>query len=96
MISGNKELLVYLRVQVGISDEAIATKFGSFINENVLNSQQLTYINQIIDFAKENGDITFLDLQRVSPFCDIDIMSLFGDKIGYIKELINGLHHPVM
>lgn len=94
--SGNKPLLPFLRVQVGIAEEAISTKFGSFLNDKVMNEQQLTYMNQIIDYARENGDITFMELQRVSPFCDVDIMALFGQKIADIKTLINGLHRPVM
>lgn len=94
--SGNRPLLPYLRVQVGIAEDAIRTKFGAFLNEDVLDADQLEYLRQIIDYAKENGDIVFLDLQQVSPFCDIDVMSLFGDKITYIKTLIQGLHKPVM
>ncbi len=94
--SGNRALLPFLRVQVGISDEAIQTKFGSFLNESTLNAQQLTYANQIISYTRENGDIVFLDLQRVSPFCDVDIMALFGAQIAHIKTLVNGLHRPVM
>lgn len=96
MWSGNKTLLPFLRVQVGISDDAIQTKFGSFLNSAILDEQQLAYMHQIINYAKENGDIVFLDLQRVSPLCDVDIMSLFGQKISHIKTLINGLHRPVM
>lgn len=96
LYSGNKPLLPFLRVQVGISDEAINTKFGSFLNENVLNAQQLDYMKQIISYARENGDITFMDLQKVSPFCDVDIMELFGERIAQIKTLVNGLHKPVM
>lgn len=94
--SNNKALLPFLRIQVGIADEAIETKFGSFLNDNVLNDKQLSYMNQIINYAKQNGDITFMDLQTVSPFSDIDVTTLFGDKLGYIKTLVNGLHHPVM
>lgn len=94
--SDNRPLLPLLRVHVGIADEAVQTKFGSFLNERTLNSQQLAYMNQIISYTRENGDITFLDLQRVSPFCDSDIMELFGSQIALIKELINGLHKPVM
>lgn len=94
--SDNKPLLPFLRVQTGIADEAIQTKFGTFLNPETLNEQQLIYMNQIISYARENGDITFMDLQRVSPFCDVDIMGLFGPKIAHIKTLINGLHHPVM
>ena len=94
--SGSRPLLPFLRIQVGIADEAIQTKFGSFLNAQTLDAQQLAYMNQIISYARENGDITFLDLQRVSPFCDVDIMSLFGQKIAHIKALVNGLHRPVM
>lgn len=94
--SGNRPLLSFLRVQTGIADTAIQTKFGAFLNSTELNAQQLDYMNQIISYARENGDIAFLDLQKVSPFCDVDIMALFGAKIAHIKTLINGLHHPVM
>ena len=94
--SGNKPLIAFLRAQVGIADEAIETKFGSFLNDSTLNDAQLQYMQQIINYARENGDIAFLDLQRVSPFCDVDVMSLFGTNISYIKTLINGLHRPVI
>ena len=94
--AGNRPLLQHLRVQVGIADAAIQTKFGSFLNTDTLDDDQLAYMQQIIDYAKENGDIVFLDLQQVSPFCDIDIMALFGPKLSHIKTLINGLHRPVM
>lgn len=93
--SGNKPLFAFLRVQVGIADEAIETKFGSFLNESTLSALQLQYVQQIISYTRENGDIAFLDLQRVSPFCDVDIMSLFGTNICYIKTLIKGLHSPI-
>lgn len=94
--SGSKPLIAFLRVQVGISDEAIQTKFGSFLNEGTLNALQLQYMQQIISYTRENGDIAFLDLQKVSPFCDVDIMSLFGTNICHIKTLIKGLHSPVL
>ena len=94
--SGNRPLLPFLRMQVGIADEAIQTKFGSFLNATELNPQQLAYMNQIISYTRENGDIAFLDLQKVSPFCDVDIMALFGPKIAHIKTLVSGLHRPVM
>ena len=94
--SENKPLLPYLRTQVGISDEAIQLKFGSFLNGDELSADQLEYMGHIISFAKENGDIVFLDLQRESPFCDLDVVELFGAKISHIKTLINGLHRPMM
>lgn len=94
--SGSKPLLPFLRAQVGIADEAVQTKFGTLLDPAGASPQQLAYMNQIIGYARENGDITFMDLQQVSPFCDVDIMELFGTKIADIKALVNGLHKPVM
>ena len=95
--SNNTPLLPFLRVQTGINEAAIQTKFGSFLNDSVLDEAQLAFMSQIIDYARTNGDITAADLLKVSPFCDMDIMGLFGaEKFGYVKQLINGLHKTVM
>lgn len=93
---GSMALLPFLRLQVGISDEAIQTKFGSFLNAQILNPMQLNYCRQIVDYARKNGDITMTVLLRESPFCDMDVTQIFGANIGYIKQLIDGLHKPVM
>ena len=94
--AGSHKLLPFLRIHVGIDDAAIENKFGAFLNSSVLDDAQLNYMNQIIGYTRENGDVTFMTLQNTSPFCDVDIMELFGDKVGYIKQLINDLHKPVM
>ena len=94
--AGSMALLPFLRLQVGISDEAIQTKFGSFLNAQMLNPMQLNYCQQIVDYARKNGDITMTVLLKESPFCDMDVTQIFGANIGYIKQLIDGLHKPVM
>ena len=94
-ISKGLALLPYIRLQLGFTDEAINNKFGSFLNINTLDSQQLTFCNQIIDYAKINGDFTPILLQKVSPFCDVDVVNMFGTKFTYVKQLISGLHKPV-
>lgn len=93
--SNSTPLLLFLRMQVGIADEAIQTKFGSILNNSGLNDMQRNYLEHIIEYAKKNGDITFMDLQRESPFNDYDIMELFGDKVILVKNLVNGIHKPV-
>ena len=94
--SGGMDMLPFLRLQLGIADEAIATKFGAFLNAQTLNTVQMNYCQQIIDYARKNGDITMTVLLRESPFCDMDVTAIFGTNIVYIKQLINGLHKPVM
>ncbi len=93
--SGNIALLPFLRLQVGIAEEAIQTKFGSILNNSSLNDMQKEYMQQIIEYAIKNGDITFMDLQQASPFCDYDIIELFGDNLILIKNLVNGIHKPI-
>ena len=94
--TGGMALLPFLRLQVGISDGAIQTKFGSFLNAQTLNPLQLNYCQQIVDYARKNGDISTKVLLKESPFCDMDVTQIFGANIGYIKQLIDGLHKPVM
>lgn len=94
--SGGMDLLPFLRLQLGIAEEAITTKFGSFLNPQTLNPMQMSYCQQIIDYARKNGDITMTVLLKESPFCDMDVTAIFGTSIVYIKQLINGLHKPVM
>ena len=94
--SGNMALLPFLRLQVGIADEAIQTKFGTILNDESLDDIQRSYMQQIVEYAKKNGDITFMDLQKESPFCDYEIVELFGDKIILIKNLVNGIHKPIL
>lgn len=92
----NTPLLQRIRMEVGIDDVAIQTKFGNFLNLNVLTPLQLTFMNQIISYAKINGDITKKTLLCVSPFCDTDIPKLFGTNSIYLKDLINGIHKPIL
>lgn len=94
--SNNAPLLPFLRKQVGIADEAIETKFGSFLNEQTLTSMQLDLMRQIVTYARTNGDVTFQDLLKTSPFSDIDFAGTFGPNIKYVQQLVNGLHRPVM
>lgn len=36
---------------------AINEKFGTYLNENVLNAQQQEFVKTIINYVNENGDI---------------------------------------
>ena len=83
-------------MEVGINDSAIQIKFGSFLNNGVLNQTQLAIMEQIIMYTRINGDINYKDIQNVSPFCDIDIASTFGANFKYLKDLIDGLHKPIL
>ncbi len=65
---------------------AINEKFGTYLNENVLNAQQQEFVKTIINYVNENGDIEREDLLNTSPFDDLDILELFGEKMVMLKR----------
>lgn len=89
-------LAVFIRSIVGVEQSAINEKFGVFLNENVLNSQQQEFVKAIIDYVRENGDICAEDLIEKSPFDNYDIVSLFGNNITIVTNIINHIHKSVM
>lgn len=68
---------------------AINEKFGTYLNENVLNAQQQEFVKTIINYVNENGDIEREDLLNTSSFDDLDILELFGEKIKILNYIIS-------
>ena len=90
-------LLPFIRKQVGIAQEAIDSSFESFLNSGVLTEAQHGFLTQIIEYARANGDVSSTTLLSESPFCDVDLMKLFGqENFPYVKQLLDGLHKPIM
>lgn len=88
-------LAVFIRSLVGLSQQAINEKFGEYLNENVLNSQQQEFVKTIINYVNENGDIETDDLVNTSPFDDQDVLELFGEKIKILNLIVNTVHSVV-
>ncbi len=86
---------VFIRSLVGIDQSIINEKFGKFLSENVLNPMQQEYLQAIINYVRENGDIEGNDLIDVEPFASYDIVDLFGENIGVVKEVISTMHDCV-
>lgn len=93
--TSSENLAVFIRSLVGLDQQAINEKFGEYLNENVLNSQQQEFVRTIINYVKENGDIESEDLLNTSPFDNYDILDLFGDKIKILQYIVNTVHNVV-
>lgn len=89
-------LAVFIRSIVGIEQSVINEKFGDFLNDNVLNSAQQEFVKAIIDYVKENGDIVAEDLIEKAPFDSYDILSLFGNNVTYVTQMVNKIHQSVI
>ena len=57
MICGDK-VAAFIRSMVGIDIHIAKERFSQFLSDNILNSLQEEYLNQIIGYVCENGDIT--------------------------------------
>ena len=89
-------LAVFIRSIVGVDQHAINEKFGSFLNDNVLNSQQQEFVKAIIDYVRENGDIETSMLLETSPFDNYDILTLFGPNVQLLTDMIEKLHNSII
>ena len=69
-VSDTDNLAAFVRSIVGLNQDAINEKFGAYLTGNNFNSMQQEYIKTIIDYVRENGDITNQDLLEKSPFDD--------------------------
>lgn len=91
-----ENLAVFVRSIVGLDQQAINLKFGQFLTENMLNSRQQEFVKTVISYVRENGDVTFDNLVNSSPFDNIDIIRMFGDKIYIVQKIVEQLHGAVV
>ena len=89
-------LAVFIRSIVGIEQVAINTKFNEYLNTNILSSKQQEFVRSIINYVRQNGDITGQDLIEKSPFSDFDVFKEFSDKIHILLKVIKNLHESVI
>ena len=89
-------LAAFIRSIVGVDQHAINEKFGAFLNDNVMNSQQQEFVKAVIDYVRENGDIEMNDLIESEPFDNYDLLALFGPNIQYLKDMIKQIHDSII
>ena len=85
-------LAVFMRSLVGVDQKAINEKFGKFLNENILNSQQQEFVQAMIDYVRQNGDIQVENLIEDAPFDSIDIKNLFGEQMPIVADMVKQFH----
>lgn len=94
-LTKTENLAAFIRSIVGIDQKVINDKFNTFLNENELSVEQMEFINSIINYVRQNGDIDGNELVNISPFDQIDIYEVFGNKSLLIKTVIDELHNCI-
>ena len=91
MICGDK-VAAFIRSMVGIDIQIAKERFSQFLSDNVLNSLQEEYLNQIIGYVCENGDITPETLMTDDNFRELQWAQVFGPNMVSIAQYVKNLH----
>lgn len=77
---GKKPLGEFVREIVGLDMNAAKTAFAEYLDETWLDSNQIYFVNQIIEFIVHNGMMKDLSVLQEAPFTDRgSIVEIFTD-----------------
>ena len=89
---GQKPLGELVREIVGLDMAAAKAAFSEFLDETNLNSRQIYFVNQIVEYVVQNGLMKDLSVLQRAPFTDQgNIVELFGKDI----SLWNGIRKAI-
>lgn len=77
---GEKPLGEFVREIVGLDMNAAKEAFATYLNESNLNSRQIYFVNQIVEYIVHNGMMKDLSVLQSAPFTDRgSITDIFTD-----------------
>lgn len=77
---GDKPLGEFVREIVGLDMNAAKGAFAEYLDDAELNSNQIYFVNQIIEYIVHNGMLKDLSVLQESPFTDQgSIVDIFTD-----------------
>ncbi len=91
-----ENLAAFVRSLIGLSQEAVNEKFGAYLAGNMFNSQQQEFIQTIINYVRENGDIELADMVNTEPFNNYDLNEMFGVDLKTVVGIVKVLHDSVV
>ena len=78
---GNKPLGEFVREIVGLDMAAAKAAFAEYLDETNLDSRQIYFVNQIVEFIVHNGMMKDLSVLQEAPFTDQgSIVEVFTDQ----------------
>ena len=92
---GSKPLGLFVREITGLDMNAAKQAFSKYLDETKLDSRQIYFVNQIIEYVVRNGAITDMSVLMESPFTDRgSIADIFQDLTIWrgIKSVIDDIN----
>lgn len=85
----------FIRKLQGIDRDKAVTIFAEFISTNQLTAEQEEYLESILNYVCQNGDIQVDVLLTESPFDDADDDAIFPGKFHKVGEFVTLLHNAI-
>ena len=92
---GQKPLGEFVREIVGLDMNAAKEAFSEYLDENSLDSRQIYFVNQIVEYIVHNGMLRDLSILQESPFTDQgSVVDIFTDLTVWfgIKKVIDTIN----
>ena len=93
---GHKPLGELVREIVGLDMNAAKEAFAEFLDDTNLDSRQIYFVNQIVEYIVHNGMMTDLSVLQESPFTDQgSVVDIFTDLSVWagIRKVIDGINY---
>ena len=75
---------------------AAKTAFADYLDETKLDSRQIYFVNQIVEYVVHNGLMKDMSVLQETPFIDKgNVVELFGDNLSVwngIREVISSIN----
>lgn len=94
LVGENLKVVEFVRSVSGLDREAVVEEFGQFLQDNRLTSNQIQFIEQMIEFYTEKGHLDVANLYD-PPFDFIDedgLDGVFEDNAKVIDLLVEKVH----
>ena len=90
---GEFSVAIFIRSMVGVDRQNAMKRFSDFISGNELNAEQEDFLNTIISYVSENGDITKEIVVNEAPFDER--LSVFTPYMLPLAKYVDTLHNVV-
>lgn len=86
-------MAAFIRSLIGVDRSEALNKFSEFLSDNALNAEQEEFLNTIVQYVCENGDITKEIVVNESPFDER--LVLFASHMIPLGRYIDNIHNVI-
>ena len=87
-------IAAFLRSVIGIDREVAKQKYIDLIQGETLTPEQEEYLNDILNYVCQNGDIT-RETMAQAPFCEFPWQEVFHERLSALVQYVNTLHERI-